>query len=74
MSHLEKIFAVWEGNAEALARDIGVSGHKVRQWRHRKSIPSRYWEAIIEAASKLGVTLEWTSFRAPVAAGTTSGP
>lgn len=62
MTHLTTIFAAWENNAEALALDIGVPGVTVRQWRARKSIPARYWQTIIAAAAKKGVTLTLAMF------------
>lgn len=66
MSHLKPIFDVWDDNAEAMARDIGEDGQKVRQWRHRNSIPSAHWEKIIDAAlEKKGVTLTWKQFSPP---------
>lgn len=61
-SHLEPIYAAWDGNAEALAADIDELGVTVRQWRNRDSIPPRYWPKIIEAASRKGVALEWRQF------------
>ena len=64
MSHLEPIFEVWDGNAEAMARDIDIDGQKVRQWRHRKSIPPAYWKKIIAAAAERDVKLEWSGFLA----------
>jgi len=60
---LKPIYDVWDGNAEALAADIGESGVTVRQWRNRKSIPPRYWQKIIEAAAeKRGKTLTLADF------------
>jgi len=65
MSHLTSIFAVWDGNAEALAEDIGESGVMVRQWRSRNSIPPRYWIRIMERARRRGARLKWTDFLHP---------
>lgn len=62
MSHLASIYAVWDGNAEALASDIGESGVLVRQWRNRGNIPPRYWQRIIDAAAAKGKTICWTAF------------
>lgn len=62
MSHLSSIYAVWDGNAEALANDIGESGVLVRQWRNRGSIPPRYWQRIIDAAAAKGEAIHWTAF------------
>lgn len=67
MSHLTPIYAVWDGNAEALATDIGESGVLVRQWRNRGNIPARYWQRIIDAAALRGSSLPWTAFMAPEA-------
>ena len=65
MSHLNAIYQVWDGNAEALASDIGEQGVTVRQWRNRNSIPPRYWPKIIKAAAIKGKLLEWRQFVAP---------
>lgn len=65
MSHLSSIYAVWDGNAEALAADIGESGVLVRQWRNRGSIPARYWQRIIDAAARREGAITWTDFIPP---------
>lgn len=65
MSHLTPIYDVWEGNAEALAADIGESGVTVRQWRNRGNIPPKYWQRIIDEALKKGAALDWVQFMAP---------
>ena len=62
MSKLTPIYAPWEGNAEAMASDIGELGVTVRQWRNRGSIPPRYWQKIIDAARKRGAKLDWRDF------------
>jgi hypothetical protein len=64
MAHLDPIYAPWEGNAEALASDIGVGGVTVRQWRNRGNIPPQYWRRIIEAAEKRGKALTLDQFAA----------
>lgn len=64
-SHLDPIYAVWDGNAEAMATDIGELGVTVRQWRNRNNIPAQYWPTIIEAASGKGASLEWRQFVPP---------
>jgi len=64
MSHLTPIYAVWDGNAEALAADIGESGVLVRQWRNRGNIPPKYWQRIIDAAAARGAAVPWTAFMA----------
>lgn len=65
MSHLSSIYSVWDGNAEALAADIGESGVLVRQWRNRENIPPRYWQRIIDAAARRGGSVAWTDFLPP---------
>lgn len=68
MSHLNSIYAVWNGNAEALAADIGELGVTVRQWRNRGHIPSKYWPRIIAAADARGTELTLAQFIASEAA------
>jgi hypothetical protein len=65
MTHLTQIYAVWDGNAEALASAIGESGVTVRQWRNRGNIPAKYWQRIIDAAAKRGARIDWHQFVAP---------
>lgn len=65
MSHLTPIYDVWDGNAEALATDIGESGVTVRQWRNRGNIPPKYWQRIIDVARAKGSKLEWKQFVPP---------
>lgn len=67
MSHLNKIFAVWDDNAEALAADIDEKGVTVRQWRNRGDIPSRSAQLkIIRAAfEKNGTVLKLEDFLSP---------
>jgi hypothetical protein len=67
-SHLDPIYAVWDGNAEAMAADIGELGVTVRQWRNRNSIPAPYWPKIIEAAARKEAALELWQFYPPAAA------
>ena len=43
------------GGAAKLAVEIDVSASAIRQWSARGSIPVRYWQSIIAAASRLGV-------------------
>jgi hypothetical protein len=64
-SHLDPIYAAWDGNAEAMAADIGELGVTVRQWRNRNNIPPQYWPKIIEAAADKGAVLEWRQFVPP---------
>jgi hypothetical protein len=65
--HLNKIFAVWDDNAEALASDIDEKGVTVRQWRNRGDIPSRSAQLkIIRAAyDKDGTVLKLEDFLSP---------
>jgi hypothetical protein len=39
-----------------LARRIGVAGPTVVAWIRRDSIPVEYWDAVISAASKAGIS------------------
>ncbi len=58
MSKLDPLYEPWNGNAEAMAADIGEPGVKVRQWRNREFIPQEYWQRIMdEAAAKRGKVL-----------------
>lgn len=66
MSHLNPIYAIWNGNAEALAADIGELGVTVRQWRNRGNIPAKYWPRIIAAAQAKGVKLPLAQFIASI--------
>jgi len=70
MSNVAQIYAVWDGNAEAMAADIGEPGVTVRQWRNRGNIPVRAWPKIIEAAAAKGTTLDLAIFDAKLAAAT----
>src|SRR3546814_12305423 len=65
MSHLTPIFAVWDHNAEAMAAAIGEPGVKVRQWRNRGNIPSRYWPRIIAEAKKKRAKPDMSQFIPP---------
>jgi DNA-binding transcriptional regulator YdaS (Cro superfamily) len=50
MQTVEDVYRLWP-SAAALARDIGVPGVTVRQWRNRGyRIPPRYWPSIQLAA------------------------
>ena len=44
-----KIIDLW-GSPANLAKDIGEGHEAVRKWRQRDSIPSPYWQSLIEAA------------------------
>lgn len=39
---------------EAMAKDIGVSSVKIRQWKLRNSIPGGHWRRVVEAAGRRG--------------------
>jgi hypothetical protein len=65
MSHLAPIYAAWDGNAEAMASDIGQQGVTVRQWRNRGKIPQEYWRMIIDAAARRGASLTVEQFLPP---------
>ena len=62
MSHLAPIYALWDGNAEAMATAIGENPITVRQWRNRGSIPPKYWRKIIATASEAGAELSIDAF------------
>lgn len=42
-------------NIALLARNLGVSGAVVYQWRTRNSIPGAYWEKMVDFATRLGI-------------------
>jgi hypothetical protein len=65
--HLQPIYDVWGGNAEAMAADIDELGVTVRQWRNRRDIPSRAWPKIIKAAAAKGGLLRLEDFLPPEA-------
>jgi hypothetical protein len=48
------LIGLWP-SARAFARDAGCSPALVRQWRHRDSVPARYWRGIIEGAARRGL-------------------
>ena len=48
------VIARWP-TTRAFARDAGCSPTLVRQWRHRDSVPARYWPRIVEGASRRGI-------------------
>lgn len=61
MKTVSDIIAIWD-SAEDLGRSINEPGLKVRMWRHRNSIPPRYWPDIIAAAKARGVILQADDF------------
>ena len=50
------VIARWP-NTRAFARDAGCSPTLVRQWRHRDSVPPRYWPRIVDGAVRRGIVL-----------------
>jgi hypothetical protein len=62
MADFSTIYAAWDGNAEALAEEIGEKGVTVRQWRNRGSIPPEKWALIIEKAATRGHALTVADF------------
>lgn len=62
MLNIAQIYAIWDGNAEALAADVGVPGVTARQWRNRRSIPQSAWGKIIEKAADRGHKLTLADF------------
>lgn len=62
---LAPIYAPWDGNASAMARDIEELPVTVSQWRFRGRIPDTYWARIIAAAAKRGAILPYEAFIHP---------
>jgi hypothetical protein len=62
MANIKLLYSAWDGNAEALAADIGELGVTVRQWRNRGSVPPEYWPIIIEKSAAKGVLLSVEDF------------
>jgi len=62
MSNLAPIYEPWAGNAEQMASDIDENAITVRQWRHRGSIPPKYWRKIIAAAANRGAVIGFEAF------------
>lgn len=53
MNRFADVIACWPNPAE-FAADLGVKLSTVNVWKHRDSIPSGYWEAIVAAAQGRG--------------------
>lgn len=62
---LDPIFAPWNGNASALARELDELPVTVNQWRFRGFIPDDYRERIIVAAAEKGHALTHRDFIHP---------
>jgi hypothetical protein len=62
---LEPIYAPWDGNASAMARDIDELPVTVSQWRFRGRIPDTYWAKIIAAAAAKDHVLPYEAFIHP---------
>lgn len=62
MSQIDRIYAPWDGNAEAMAADIGEKAVTVRQWRRRGNIPAKYWPRIISSAQQRGSPIDLQDF------------
>ncbi|PWR24550.1 carph-isopro domain-containing protein [Zavarzinia aquatilis] len=54
MESVASIIALWP-SAEEFARDLGVPGVTVRQWRRRGAVPPRHWNGIVRAANLRGL-------------------
>jgi len=61
------VIARWP-TTRAFARDAGCSPTLVRQWRHRNSVPARYWPRIVEGAARRGIVLVELGLLAQLAA------
>jgi hypothetical protein len=48
------VFQAWPTVAD-LARDLKVPYQTAAAWLRRKSIPSRYWSALIDSAAQRGI-------------------
>lgn len=38
------------------ARDVGVPYERAKQWRHRGSIPAKYWSRVMSAAARRDIS------------------
>jgi hypothetical protein len=56
---MHELFSALGGTRE-VARKCDVPSNNVRMWRKRKSIPAKYWSAIVSLSAERGcnVTLE----------------
>lgn len=56
MNSFMHMIRAWPSD-QSFADDIGTSVALVRVWKHRNSIPPRYWRQIIVQAKKRGISL-----------------
>lgn len=55
---IQKIIERWP-NRQSLADDAGVDLFAVHRWYQRKSIPARHDMALLDAASRRNISLNW---------------
>ena len=53
------------GGPSVLARSLDRPVATVSAWKHRKSIPSKYWPQLIAHASSIGVDLTYEALASP---------
>ena len=56
MEDFKQIIRSWPSDS-AMAEDLGVSQGAVAMWKHRNSIPPRYWVDTVKAAKKRKIKL-----------------
>lgn len=60
METFAAVIDAWPSPAE-FAADVGVPLNNARVWKHRDSIPARYWPQVVagaEARGLVGITLD----------------
>lgn len=70
----QQIIDRW-GTLAQFARDVGVPYERAKQWRHRNSIPAKYWQRVIDSAQRreiAGIDLD-VLFRASQSASASCG-
>lgn len=55
MNTFTAIIEQWD-TLEAFRQDVGVPYQRARKWRDRNSIPYAYWESVVSACRKKGVS------------------
>ena len=45
------------GGPSLVARKLGLPVPTVSAWKHRSSIPSKYWSSLVGEASQMGIEL-----------------